>query len=236
MVVADTLTTWKWDFGNGNSSSIKNTSTKYGATGNYTIKLDAANKLGCGSSTTHRVYVPPTPSITFGPDPVIPVGTTIPIPVTYGPNISTYTWLPTTGLSCVNCPVPVAGPRSTTKYKVSVEDIYGCNNSSDITVIVVCNDKNFFIPNTFSPNNDGQNDVFYPRGTGLARVQSMRIFNRLGEMIFERRNFNANDPSVGWDGTYKGKKGEMDTYVYLIELVCENSVVIPYKGNVTLIR
>ena len=236
LVIADTLTTWKWDFGNGNSSSIKNTSTKYGATGNYTIKLDAANKLGCGSSTTHRVYVPPAPIITFGPDPVIPVGTTIPIPVTYGPNISTYTWLPATGLSCANCPVPVAGPKSTTKYKVTVEDIYGCNNSSDITVIVVCNDKNFFIPNTFSPNNDGQNDVFYPRGTGLARVQSMRIFNRWGELVYERKNFNANDPSVGWDGTYKGKKGEMDTYVYLIELVCENSVVIPYKGNVTLIR
>jgi gliding motility-associated-like protein len=64
----------------------------------------------------------------------------------------------------------------------------------------------------------------------------MRIFNRWGQMVYERKNFNANDPSLGWDGTFNGKKGEADTYVYMIELVCENSVIVPYKGNVTLIR
>jgi gliding motility-associated-like protein len=64
----------------------------------------------------------------------------------------------------------------------------------------------------------------------------MRIFNRWGEMVFQRANFAANDPSMGWDGTYKGRKADIDAYVYVIELICENSVVIPYRGNVTLIR
>ncbi|MBS1917475.1 MAG: gliding motility-associated C-terminal domain-containing protein [Bacteroidetes bacterium] len=80
------------------------------------------------------------------------------------------------------------------------------------------------------------NDVFYVRGKGLSTVQSMRIFNRWGQMIFEKRNFAPNDPSAGWDGTFGGKKMPVDVYVYTIEVVCENSVVVPYHGNVALIR
>jgi gliding motility-associated-like protein len=64
----------------------------------------------------------------------------------------------------------------------------------------------------------------------------MRVFNRWGEMVFERTNFLANDASLGWDGTMKGKPANMDTYVYIVEFVCDNSVIIPVKGNVTLIR
>lgn len=236
LAVADTAITWRWDNGNGSSSATQNSITNFSTAGRYTVRLDASNKLGCAGFTTRSVFVPPTPVATFTGSPVIPVGTTIPIPVTYSPNVDTYIWTPITGLSCNTCPFPIAGPKSTTKYKVNITDIYGCTNSNEITIVVVCNDKNFFIPNTFSPNNDGNNDIFYPRGTGLARVQSMRIFNRWGQMVYERRNFNANDPSLGWDGTFNGKKGEADTYVYMIELVCENSVIVPYKGNVTLIR
>lgn len=236
LAVADTAITWRWDHGNGTSANTQNSTTSYSTPGRYTISLEAANKLGCRTTTTRSVLVPPTPAITFTGNPVIPVGTSIQIPVSYGPNVNTWNWTPANGLSCTNCAVPVASPKSTTRYKVSVTDIYGCSNNGDITIVVVCNDKNFFIPNTFSPNNDGNNDLFYPRGTGLARIQSMRIFNRMGQMIFEKRNFSANDPSMGWNGTYNGKKAEMDTYVYIIEMICENSVIIPYKGNVTLIR
>lgn len=236
LAVADTAITWNWSFGNGGNSSLQNPSTQYARDGNYIVTLEAANKLGCKDTTSHRVFVPPTPAINIAGNPVIPVGTGINLPVTYGPNISTYAWTPAQWLSCTDCPVPFAQPKSTIKYKIDVVDIYGCTNSNEVTVVVVCNDKNFFIPNTFSPNGDGNNDVFYPRGNGVTRIQSMRIFNRWGEQVFERKNFAANDPSMGWDGTYKGRKAESDAYVYIIELVCENSVIIPHRGNVTLIR
>jgi gliding motility-associated-like protein len=101
---------------------------------------------------------------------------------------------------------------------------------------VICEGKNYFVPNTFSPNNDGQNDVFYPRGTGLDRIQSMRIFNRWGEIVFEKKNFAANSPSDGWNGMIRGKSAASDAYVYIIEVVCDNGQVVPIKGNVTLIR
>jgi len=100
----------------------------------------------------------------------------------------------------------------------------------------VCNDKNVFIPNTFSPNNDGVNDWFYPRGTGLFKIQGMRIFNRWGQMVFQKANLFPNDQFAGWNGKYNGKIQTSDVYTYIIEIVCENSEILTYKGNITLIQ
>jgi len=127
-------------------------------------------------------------------------------------------------------------PKFATNYAVTVIDTNNCKSSDDIRIVTICNEKNYFIPNTFSPNGDGVNDRFYPRGTFLHNIQSMTIFNRWGEMIFQKKNFPANNMTDGWDGTHKGKPGNADTYIYIIEIVCENAVVVPLKGNVTLIR
>lgn len=235
LAIPDTAITWSWNYANGTSNN-QNTSTSYSSAGNYTLQLEASNKLGCKGTDSKTVFVPPIPVINIGGNPVIPVGTGINLPITYGPDISTYNWIPATGLSCTDCPVPFANPKYSTKYKISVQDIYGCTNSNSVTVTVICNDKNFYMPNTFSPNNDGNNDIFYPRGSSLARIASLRIFNRWGELVFERRDFAANDATLGWNGTYKGKPAAEDVYVYSIEFICDNAAIIPYKGNVTLIR
>jgi len=154
----------------------------------------------------------------------------------YTGNITSYTWTPGIRISCTDCPVPYANPQYTTTYNVQVEDRYGCTNSGDITIIVVCGKENVFIPNTFSPNGDGRNEVFYPKGTGLFRIKSMRIFNRWGEIVFEKKEFAANDPSAGWNGIFKGKAASPDVYIYTMEILCENNAIIPFKGNVTLLR
>jgi gliding motility-associated-like protein len=101
---------------------------------------------------------------------------------------------------------------------------------------VICNNQNFFVPNTFSPNGDGQNEVFYPRGSGLFRIKSMLVFNRWGQVVFEKRDFAPNDQSAGWTGTFKGQKASADVYIYMMEILCDNNTVIPVKGNVTLLR
>jgi len=67
-------------------------------------------------------------------------------------------------------------------------------------------------------------------------VQTLRIFNRWGETVFEKRSFNANDPSAGWDGTYKGSKLISDVFVYVMDLVCENNSVLSLKGNISLVK
>ena len=236
LAFADTAVTWKWDFGNGQTSPAQNISSVYGAAGSYTVSLEAANLLGCKSSDTKTVVVAPLPVITMGPEPVIPVGTGIDLPVTYSSNIHLYNWSPSNTLSCNNCDVPYANPKFTTTYRVNVTDSNGCKTNSEITVRVVCNEKNYFVPNTFTPNGDGVNDVFYPRGSSIDRIQSMRVFNRWGQLVFEKKNFSANIISQGWNGTFQGRPANMDTYVYTLEYLCENGELISLKGNVTLVR
>src|SRR6185295_1307432 len=183
------------------------------------------------------IYVAPPPTATAVQDPVvINVGSSADLLMTYTGNIVSYSWTPNTQLSCTNCAAPVASPKTNTTYTVGISDKYGCTNEGDLRVVVLCDKVNFFIPNTFSPNGDGQNEVFFPRGTGLFRIKSMIIFDRWGEVVFEKKDFPPNDPASGWTGTFKGKKASADVYIYLMEIQCENSTIIPAKGNITLLR
>lgn len=237
LVPPDTAITWKWTLGENQTSTLQNLSVKYADTGLHKITLEASNSLGCKSSTTKDITVFPLPSITVISDTAIIAGSPgLVMPVAYSANSVSFNWSPPTYLSCTNCANPFAAPKFTTTYKVDVTDANGCKNSRNLTLVVLCNNKNFFIPNTFSPNGDGSNDRFYPRGTGLDRIQALRIFNRWGEQVFEKRNFPANDAASGWDGSYKGKTAATDTYIYMIDIICENATIITYKGNITLIR
>jgi gliding motility-associated-like protein len=235
-VFPDSLTNWRWTYGNGQTSTLPNVVELYKVAGQSVIQLAASNKIGCSNDTAKTVNVWPLPTIQHDPEIVIPVGAGMNLPITYSNNISTYTWTPEKSLSCTNCAIPFANPQFTTTYKIAVVDSNGCKAVSSIIVRVICVDKNYFIPNTFSPNNDGQNDVFFPRGSGVDRIQSMRIFNRWGEIVFEKKNFPANSQADGWNGMVRGKPAESDAYIYIIEVICDNGQIIPIKGNVTLIR
>jgi gliding motility-associated-like protein len=237
LATADTLTNWQWTFGNGQTSTVQNNVISFPTAGDYAIRLTTSNKIGCNASASKNIHVAPLPTATPVQDPLtIAVGMGTNILMNYTGNIVSYNWVPTTRLSCSDCPAPFANPQYTTKYTVEIEDRYGCRNSGNITIIVVCGKENVFIPNTFSPNGDGRNEVFYPKGTGLFRIKSMRVFNRWGEVVFEKKEFAANDPSVGWNGTFKGKTASPDVYIYTMEILCENNTIIPVKGNVTLLR
>jgi gliding motility-associated-like protein len=105
-----------------------------------------------------------------------------------------------------------------------------------VTVNVICNNGNLFVPNAFSPNGDGVNDRFYPGGTGINRIKSLRVFNRWGEIVFEKADFSANDAAYGWDGKYKGILLAPDVYIWSSEVICENNEVLSFKGDVSLLR
>ncbi|MFT3700952.1 MAG: PKD domain-containing protein [Agriterribacter sp.] len=231
----DTAIVWSWSFGDGRTSTEQNNAITYDKPGNYLISLTATNKLGCKNTDTSALNVAPLPVITTQ-NVAIPVGGEIVLPVVYSSGVVKYNWTPTDGLSCTNCPSPIAKPKITTTYTVNVTDSNTCTSAAEVTVTVACNAQNYFVPNTFSPNGDGVNDVFYPRGRGLTSVQSMKVFNRFGQALFDKRNFAANDPSKGWDGKLNGTPAPPDVYVYVIEFVCENAQIVTMKGNITLIR
>ena len=233
----DSTIKWLWNFGNGSSSQLQNGVTGFSNPGNFNIQLVASNKVGCADTAFHPVNAVPRPTAIPASDPItILSGGDAQLNMNYTGTIISYNWLPSQNLSCDRCPNPLANPQFTTKYTVTVTDRYGCANRGDVTVRVVCNGQNFFVPNTFSPNGDGSNDIFYPRGSGLDRAKTLRIFSRWGEVVFEKYDMPINAASSGWDGTWKGKKADAGVYVYQLEIYCKNGELISYTGNITLIR
>jgi gliding motility-associated-like protein len=163
-------------------------------------------------------------------------GTPVQIPATYFGGVVSYNWNNPESLNCTDCPEPVASPKTDTRYKVSFVDTNGCRNYGNVQVVVFCNNDNVFVPNTFSPNGDGSNDIFYVRGRGLNRVKSLRVFNRWGQVVYEKMNFAVNDASAGWNGTYNGAKPVPDVYIYQMEVWCDNSTIVKFEGNIALIQ
>jgi gliding motility-associated-like protein len=108
--------------------------------------------------------------------------------------------------------------------------------SDEVVINVLCDQSQLFIPNTFSPNGDGENDVFYPRGIGLKNIKSFRIYSRWGELVYERKNILLNEASSAWDGTFKGNLLNPDVFVYVVEAVCDGGELMTWKGDVSLIR
>ena len=94
------------------------------------------------------------------------------------------------------------------------------------------------IPTAFSPNNDGQNDMLYVRGVGMASLHLM-IFNRWGEMVFETTTIETDlegERSAGWDGRYKGTEQPVEAYAYVLEGRFVDNNTLRKKGNITLLR
>jgi gliding motility-associated-like protein len=194
------------------------------------------NKSCFNDTKSVNVTVFDYPTLNLGPDATIPVGSSYQINGNGSSDIVSINWLPVTGLSCTNCLSPLASPINTTTYIASASNSGGCLVSDSIKITVICTNNNFFVPNTFSPNGDGVNDVFYVRGKGLNIIPSIIIFNRWGQIVFEKKDFAPNDPTAGWDGNFNGGKAPVDVYVYTLQLICDNSTVISYNGNVALIR
>src|SRR5690606_16119384 len=108
--------------------------------------------------------------------------------------------------------------------------------SDDITIVAGCDGTNIFMPNTFTPNGDGENDTFFPMGEGLGSVERFAIFNRWGEILYDVANIPANDPARGWDGTYKGVPVKPDVFVYMVVVPCASGNPVLVKGDISLIR
>jgi gliding motility-associated-like protein len=113
----------------------------------------------------------------------------------------------------------------------------GCLATAAVTVIVV-NDKPIFIPNSFSPNNDGVNDGFTLfSGPAVNRIEQLQIFDRWGGMVYQSKtDFLPNEPSLGWDGTVNGEPVNGGVFVYQFVVEFQNGELEEYAGDVTVVR
>lgn len=219
-----------------NNAGISNPVAKPLTTTSYT--LIASGEKKCFSDTglvKISVFYPPVFSIR-DTNMVILSGFSDSIRTTGGGDIVRWEWTPSGSLSCYDCAQPVAQPRTTTVYKARVYNSLGCWSEDMVTVKVLCSDANVYIPNTFSPNGNEMNERFYPRGRGVFNIPLFQVFNRNGALVYEKRYMTPNAAMDGWDGNYKGQRAQVGTYVYVLQVMCENNGVITIKGNVSLIR
>jgi gliding motility-associated-like protein len=215
------------------SSTISDPLADPNVTTTYTVTAQLGSCAPDINYVTIIVY--PLPTVNAGDDQTLIAGSTAQLNAT-GTNIYTYSWSPDETLSCSTCANPVASMSVTTTYIVDVTSNHDCRNSDSVTIHLYCSSSQIFIPNSFTPNGDGQNDVFYPRGTGISNIKSFRIYNRWGELLFERTNIAMNDESNAWDGTFGGATPRPDVYVYIVDAICETGEPIFIKGDVTIIR
>ena len=156
--------------------------------------------------------------------------------------IDSIIWTPDSTLSCRDCFNPIAVPSSTTTYTATIfysENGITCSNNATVTiqVLVNCSGELIFVPNTFTPNNDGQNDLFLIRGKGMNRIKNFRIFDRWGKLIHEVIDAEPNSTESGWNGNaLNGTPMNNGVFVFSYDVECITGQIISGKGNVTLIR
>jgi gliding motility-associated-like protein len=164
---------------------------------------------------------------------VIDGQTAVLTPLVSGNPIS-WLWTPSAGLSDATVAHPVCSIAQKTIYNLKVSSSLGCSSSENVEVKVF---SGIFIPNSFTPNADGENDVFYIMGGKRGvRVKDLSIFSRWGERIFYVSNGPTNDPRFGWDGYDKGLRASPGVYTYVAKLISANGIVTVYKGTITLFR
>ncbi|HMO41568.1 MAG TPA: gliding motility-associated C-terminal domain-containing protein [Saprospiraceae bacterium] len=165
------------------------------------------------------------------PDTIFGRGT-VQLTATFRPDLS-YNWVPTASLNLPDIFNPEASPTVTTTYQVLVRNEAGCTATASAQVVVInlaCEDPFVFIPDAFTPNGDGVNDVFSVRGRNIDELY-FAVYNRWGQLVFETRTL-----SRGWDGSYRGQELPPDVYGYYAEVRCFDGSIFRQRGNVTLIR
>lgn len=177
--------------------------------------------------------------IDLGADRQINLGDTLGLtPTLTLPGIGTvqYDWLTIDGDSCTNCNKWGLRPFETQDVQVIATDEQGCISVDWVTIFVAHPDE-VYIPNAFSPNDDGVNDLFMVyAGEDVLQIRSMMIMDRWGGNVFEAYDLLPNEETNGWDGRIRGEKASPAVFAYLIEVEFIDGDTKIFKGDVTLIR
>ena len=209
--------------------------------GTHTVQV--FDSLGCSIEFDLFVDEPLPVLVDLGEDVTIELGDSLQLNPAIGSvfPIDTLLWDPLDFLTCPTnetlCRKPWVKSLETTLYELTVIDANGCVGTDEIIVDIDKN-RNVFIPNAFSPNGDGVNDVLKVfTGPGVQQVNFFKIYDRWGEILYEDSEFLPADFYLeGWDGKFNGKDMNSAVYVYIAEVVFVDGVVLLYRGDITLIR
>ncbi|MEN9569800.1 MAG: hypothetical protein RL172_1031 [Bacteroidota bacterium] len=188
-----------------------------------------ANYGVCSLTATDKILVtmqPPVPAFA-GNDTNAVLGLPHQLMATGGVS---YLWTPSAVLNNPFTQSPLATINRDTRFTVLVTDIAGCKDTASV-LLRVYQGIRYFVPNAFSPNGDGLNEIFRPIAVGVVSTEWFRVYNRYGQVMYESSNIQN-----GWDGTYKGQRQPIGNYIWSIKGKGRDGKVIEMKGNVVLVR
>ncbi len=138
-------------------------------------------------------------------------------------------WSPATYLSDASSFTPVFQSGREQTYLVTLKTIAGCT-TIDTQLVKINKGIAIHVPNTFTPNGDGTNDLLRPFMIGIKELAYFRVFNRWGQLIFQTSDING-----AWDGRFKGMQVEMQTVVWMLEGTGVDNLKYQAKGSTVVI-
>lgn len=198
------------------------------------VRIPGASVNGCDSTIAVSLdftggLLELTPQFTLAP------GQSVNIDARFSGNIRRISWSPAEGLSCTDCLTPTASPNRTTQYILELEDDNGCLYYAATNIRIEENFK-VFLPNAFSPNDDGVNDRFtIMTSDQVDRILYMRIFDRWGNLVYSEENVSPSSQR-GWDGTYGNKLLDPAVFVVVAAVEFTGGKVQYFQRDLTLLR
>lgn len=229
----NTISNISWFFLNGGVSSNSVSTQCFNRGGVYSSSATVTDNNGCIGSVTHTIEIYPKPTADFVFSPIKPIegNEVLFTDASFGSNINQWYWF----FNSQNINSTLQNPHYSYmepgSYPITliIKSDKGCSDTLT-KVIIVGEDYGIYVPNAFTPNDDGFNDTFFAKGYGIVKFE-MNIFDRWGEKVF-----STNDMRNAWDGTFRGKLCKDDTYVWKINLTNVFGKSHELKGHVTLMK
>jgi gliding motility-associated-like protein len=201
-----------------------------------TYEIIVEDVAGCRAAETIQLLAANPFTIDLGPDQFLKLGDSLVLGPLGNPAVAQAIWQPAQFLNCDSCLEVIARPFVTTTFELIATNENGCTASDDIT-ITVDNRTGIFVPNAFSPNDDGFNDYFNLfADNSVQKINSFQIFDRWGNQVFSDDSIAPNSHNQGWDGTVRGQEAPTGVYIYMIEIQKASNEIEVISGEVVLLR
>jgi gliding motility-associated-like protein len=200
-------------------------------TANIQYIVTVRDTLGCPKPVKDTVWIRVYPAVVAdaGPrDTTVVLGQPLFLNASGG---ATYVWSPSTWLNNPNIANPVSLPQDDIEYILVATSAQGCIGTDSIFVHLYKMDEDIYVPNAFTPNGDGNNDVLRPILLGMKELGYFRVYNRWGVLMF-----STSEKGRGWDGRYNGKAQDPAAYVWEAEGITFRGLKKKKKGSAVLIR
>ncbi len=222
---------YTWSPANYLSVADSANTTGYGLTNETTFQVIVTSGTCTADTASVTVHINSLPDIHISESLTTTPHAEVGLWVNSTQNLS-YEWQAGDSLSCATCRETNFYPAQTQTVYVTGTNENGCSAQDSVIIrVMACDPESVFLPNVFTPNGDGLNDVLFLSSKVLNSINYFRIFDEWGRMLFETKNINDT-----WDGSVNGLSASTDVFAYVLEGKCQNGSPVLKYGNITLVR